>query len=364
MPQGEHKRFVGLGGKSIEVLAALETDLASGRFPVGSRLPSELELCERFGASRPTVRRAVARLTQEGFIEVRHRRGMFVARVTEPRRRSSTVAVMYVYEGGALERLQNLLLARDHLLCAYAQNQAAWRPENERAFLRRVLKEEYRGLVAFCSPQPPLNEDVLEELAAAGVRVIHIEPYTQGLPEQSHICPDYRQAGHDAAVHLLLGGYRDVRYLSLDLSPYERLLEEGFAHALQQHGTGYRRDQHFFRFDPAAAYSAEARAKLLEFLRGLRPPAGLFCCCTGHAETIHALAATAGLAVPEQLGLVGLDMNPDNASQPSVDSLEVDHLAMVAEAVAAITAPTWCEVRKLVPSRLVRRGTVGVKQGV
>lgn len=45
----------------------------------GDKLPSERELCERFGCQRLTIRSALRILMHEGVIEVRERQGYFVA---------------------------------------------------------------------------------------------------------------------------------------------------------------------------------------------------------------------------------------------------------------------------------------------
>lgn len=47
----------------------------------GYRLPSEMELCQQFKASRPTVRRAIDELKREGLVEVLHGKGTFVKKV-------------------------------------------------------------------------------------------------------------------------------------------------------------------------------------------------------------------------------------------------------------------------------------------
>jgi GntR family transcriptional regulator len=49
----------------------LAQGIASGRFPVGSLLPTEMELCEQFGASRHTVRKALAELQDLGLVSRR-----------------------------------------------------------------------------------------------------------------------------------------------------------------------------------------------------------------------------------------------------------------------------------------------------
>lgn len=46
----------------------LINEIASGRFPVGSLLPPEPQLCRRFGVSRHTVREAVRQLAEMGLV--------------------------------------------------------------------------------------------------------------------------------------------------------------------------------------------------------------------------------------------------------------------------------------------------------
>lgn len=56
--------------------------VVDGGFQVGTRLPSEWELCESFGASRPIVREVLARLRAQGIIESRKGSGSYVLRRT------------------------------------------------------------------------------------------------------------------------------------------------------------------------------------------------------------------------------------------------------------------------------------------
>lgn len=61
-----------------KIVQAIVADIASGRFPVGSRLPAERDLTERFGVSRPTVREAMIALEMQGLVEARKGSGVFV----------------------------------------------------------------------------------------------------------------------------------------------------------------------------------------------------------------------------------------------------------------------------------------------
>ncbi|MCC7115944.1 MAG: FadR family transcriptional regulator [Burkholderiales bacterium] len=69
-----------------QVHEALVEQIAAGRYPVGSRLPSEFELAAVFGVSRPVLRQALGRLKAEGIITTRQGAGNFVLRRNESRR--------------------------------------------------------------------------------------------------------------------------------------------------------------------------------------------------------------------------------------------------------------------------------------
>ena len=58
-----------------QVARDLTTAIANGRFPVGSLLPTELALCEHYGASRHTVRTAIRELQELGLVSRRKKVG-------------------------------------------------------------------------------------------------------------------------------------------------------------------------------------------------------------------------------------------------------------------------------------------------
>jgi GntR family transcriptional regulator len=62
----------------------LMTDIRKGVHPVGSLLPPELALCDRFAASRHTVRQALRTLTERGLILRRASTGSVVVAKIEP----------------------------------------------------------------------------------------------------------------------------------------------------------------------------------------------------------------------------------------------------------------------------------------
>ena len=61
-----------------QVAMKLAEDILSGRYAIGSRLPSERALADDFGVSRPTVREALIALEVDGLVEVVTGSGVYV----------------------------------------------------------------------------------------------------------------------------------------------------------------------------------------------------------------------------------------------------------------------------------------------
>jgi GntR family transcriptional regulator, phosphonate transport system regulatory protein len=56
----------------------LERAIADGRYPVDTRLPGEIEIAQRLGVNRHTVRRAIAALADRGFVRAERGSGTYV----------------------------------------------------------------------------------------------------------------------------------------------------------------------------------------------------------------------------------------------------------------------------------------------
>lgn len=64
-----------------DLARSLMEELASGRYPLGARLPAERELAISYNVSRPTVREAIIALEVQGLVEVKVGSGAYVRRL-------------------------------------------------------------------------------------------------------------------------------------------------------------------------------------------------------------------------------------------------------------------------------------------
>jgi GntR family transcriptional regulator len=62
----------------LQVARTLKEEIVGGMYPVGSQLPTEDELCERFSISRYTVREALRRLREDNLVSSRQGAGTVV----------------------------------------------------------------------------------------------------------------------------------------------------------------------------------------------------------------------------------------------------------------------------------------------
>lgn len=68
----------------LELRKTLAEELAAGKYPVGSRFPTELDLCRRFGLARHTVREALRALQDAGLLARQARTGTVVLATHPP----------------------------------------------------------------------------------------------------------------------------------------------------------------------------------------------------------------------------------------------------------------------------------------
>lgn len=94
----------------LQIQAALKDRIVSGRYPVGSSLPTEAELCTEFDASRYTIREALRDLANHGYIRRRPRSGTIVL--------SSQPQTSFVQSVASIEDLFQIAVNTHYVLLA------------------------------------------------------------------------------------------------------------------------------------------------------------------------------------------------------------------------------------------------------
>lgn len=122
---------------SDRVAKQLKDVISQGLFRAGDRLPSERELAEQMGVSRPSVRQALQQLEFRGIVETLHGGGTIVKNITE----REIQKPMEVFLGDDRQRVLELTEVRAYMEALSARKAAINRSEDELARIRYYLEE-------------------------------------------------------------------------------------------------------------------------------------------------------------------------------------------------------------------------------
>lgn len=289
----------------LEVKERLWRDIQRGRF--GDRLPPEPELAAVYAVSRMTLRRSIAELTDEGFLEPRPGRGTYV--LQEPPARSGgpyTIGLVTAWQvseassdpyfGGLFIALATALGSRGCLI-TFANDREQLAPTAP-VVGERVSRRPVDGIVAMA-----YDRDHVWDLLSLRVPLVLAD--CPPLPERSCVLPDNRDGIFQAVRHLVDLGHRRIAHLHGHLNSIdgqERLT--AFREALAQHGLDSGADliaDGHFDVDEGAA----ALHRLFDSSDA--PPTAVV--CANDRSALGALRALRerGLQAPADCSVIGFD---------------------------------------------------------
>jgi DNA-binding LacI/PurR family transcriptional regulator len=283
--------------------------IASGQYEPGQRLPSESELVKTFGASRPTINRALRDLQLSGVIERRAGSGSFV--------RADAAARGYVFgllipELGRTEIFEPICRgmtdaqhASQHaLLWGSSLADSANVEEQASQACRQLVAKKVSGV--FFAPleltreKDAINRRIADVFDKAGIPLVLLDRDLVPYPERSRydlVGIDNRRAGYTITSHLLKAGCRRLVFVGRPRSaPTVDARISGYREALGTAGL----DPHVFRIDP------EDSAAVKQILSDVKPD-GFVCANDFTAAQLLKTLYALGVSVPDQVRMVGID---------------------------------------------------------
>ena len=215
--------------KHSRVSQELLAEIAAGKYAPSGRLPSEAQLVERFGVSRPTVARALRDLQDRGLVERRVGSGSFV-------RGPGAAEVLrqfgFLIPGlGTTEIFEVICgelagLARVHgfgVLWGGGQPrpQGAIGTEDALALCEQFIRSQVAGV--FFAPfehtdkREEINRSLVEKLHQAGLPVVLLDRDLGAFPSRSEfdlVGVDNFAGGYNLAEHLLKLGCRNPAFVA------------------------------------------------------------------------------------------------------------------------------------------------------
>ena len=295
--------------KHTRIRQTLTDQIASGQYVAGQRLPSESELVKAFGASRPTVNRALRELQLAGLIDRRAGSGSYVRADAGGR---GYVFGLLIPELGRTEIFEPIcrgMAEAQHgsqhvLLWGTSLTDAGNVEEQASQACRQLVAKKVSGV--FFAPleltpeKDAINRRIASIFDRAGIPLVLLDrdlvPYP-GRSQYDLVGIDNRRAGYVLAEHLLQRGCRRVVFVGRPRSaPTVDARINGYREALTDAGLR----PHVCRIDP------EDRAEVKRTLTRARPD-GFVCANDFTAAQLLRTLDVLAISVPRDVRLAGMD---------------------------------------------------------
>ncbi len=303
--------------KHETVSQELRIEIAAGAFAPSGKLPSEAQLVERFGVSRPTIARALRDLQSEGLIERRAGSGTFVRAVSQtnsetrvlgllvPERGTTEIFEAICGELGALSRVQGFGLLWGGSPLPYADRNST--PEHAVEVCQQFIDKSVAGVffapLEYSTERDQINRELLERLRQSGTPVVLLDRDVVPFPKRSDfdlVSLDNFSAGFLLAEHLIRLGCRKLRFVARPGSaPTVDARIGGAREAIARNGSPLDLKL-VSQGDPSDA----------KFVRGLQPGRkcdGIMCANDFTAAELLKTLASIKIDVPSKVRVAGFD---------------------------------------------------------
>lgn len=338
------------------ITASLRGRIEAGEIPAGSYLPTERELQDAYGASRTTVRRALASLVETGWAEALPGRGVVAARGY---RRGTTRRVACIDNDSYVARMLRIRLA-ERLRELELELVALGRDQGMESALQSTLDEGYAAAFVWTYEGFPNRELVTH--VNRQLPIIALDHRLEGA-DGDLVSFDYERAAFDATEHLVRQGARRIGVVGMmDMLEINHQRFRGYLRAMFAHGLQPQpRD---FVFFATSGHDAPDVSLLEARLRSGDRPDALFVMQDSFAAETVAAALRAGLFLPHDLKLATLgddfDVSVDDLAMTAIafdwERLAEEAFTLLRQRLENLHRPSQT---RLVPHHLIVRGLCG-----
>ncbi len=286
----------------------INKNIDNGTLKPGSRVPSENELCEKFGLSRQTVRHAIQMLSEEGLLESRRGSGTYVADQKAVDSNRSVVAVVTTYVDdyifpSTIRGIENTLSEKGYSMQLSFTNNTV---NKERQILEDIAKRnDVAGVIMepVKSALPNPNMDLYRQLGEKGIKVLFINSFYPEL-DYPHVSINDEECAYQAVKALINAGHKEIGcVLKLD-DGQGRERYRGYLRAMTEHGLSFTYDHVNWidTIDIKDGFRALSRVK--DRLKGCT---AVFCYNDQVAGMLMQMLRSSGVKLPDEMSVIGMD---------------------------------------------------------
>lgn len=290
----------------------LRSKILSEEYAIGSVIPPELKLMDRYNVSRHTIRQAIAILVNEGFLRKEKGSGTYVddrfKSQNRTEKRTKTIGVITTYLSdyifpSIIRGIEEELRKKGYSLLLASTNN---NPEQEKKCLESMLLQQVDGLIVEPTKSNQYNPNLSYYLSfkEAGIPVVMINAYYEAM-ELPSICLDDVKAGYLATSYLLERGLEELALIVKLDDLQGKLRMKGFIEAFEAH-------HRTFDSRNILTYSTEEKEKItdaaLDRILNSQPAIeGVVCYNDEIANSLVQKLIASGKNIPQDISIIGQD---------------------------------------------------------
>jgi GntR family transcriptional regulator, arabinose operon transcriptional repressor len=316
--------------KHSAITTWIKQEIEAGRLRPGDKLPSESEICARFGVSRSSARQAISNLAHAGWVESRKGVGTYCLARRSPEADDFALVCYYASSYIFPRIAAGFEIATQRGGFHMILNQTEANVEKEKGVLLRLRERGVRGIAI--EPVIAGSEDgsdlrdlettnyrLLCEIQESGIQVVLMDN-TFGDSRFPAIVLDDIATGALAARYLAERGHRDIAIVYSPLHRPFRLRRQGATDYLAGLGVEVPADR-LLSVGPVRECDA-----FFERYFDSRPrlPESFFCCNDEMSIALFRAAHANGYSIPADFSVISVD-NSDYAQLPGISLTSIDH---------------------------------------
>ena len=199
--------------KYIKIKDNINLDITKNIYPIGSKLPTEVELAKQYNVSRSTIRQALDLLCEQGIISKHWGSGNTVMSKKENTKEKTVMVIVLDSKSPMASNLVSdltSLLAKNNLQLETHETHNSF--QTERTLLKALLTDVYGGLIIQMahSSFPSPNTDILQLLLKRLVPVVFINSAPAGIYNPNIVKLDFYGKGYQIARSLINSGHKKL----------------------------------------------------------------------------------------------------------------------------------------------------------
>ena len=232
--------------KNELIINDIKKAINSGKYDVNEKIPSENQLAAQYDVSRQTVRKALAKLIDDGYIYPVHGSGTFVAERIIKKKSSKNIAVVSTYMSDyifprVIQGINQVLDENNYSILLKTTNNSR---KGEAWCMEELLSKNIDGMIIEPSQSAiSCQHQVLyDQMDSMGIPYVFIQGCYESMMDRPYVMMDDVSGGRLITEHLIGLGHRNIAGIFKADDIQGLLRHKGYVKALQAADISYNPD--------------------------------------------------------------------------------------------------------------------------